>query len=210
MARSHSRVDEQPVKGPLRILWETIGCVFRGRTARQTPPSDNVTSLSQDVRISKWKRVAQRRRILEKKGGAGFTETEFKQLCEQYEGRCLCCGGRLDLTADHVVPLSKGGSHSIDNIQPLCKECNSRKHTLAVDFRKEDNRFSFFVSKSGRKRHILKAEKARTLCGLQAHTAIRFSDVSGELPLCRKCKWALHSELERLQIKTEEGSRQSA
>jgi len=192
MTRSNSRVDEQPVKGPLRILWETIGRVFRGRTARQTPPSDNVTSLSQDVRISKWKRAAQRRRILEKKGGAGFTETEFKQLCEQYGGRCLCCGGRLDL------------------IQPLCKECNSRKHTLAVDFRKEDNRFSFFVSKSGRKRHILKAEKARTLCGLQAHTAIRFSDVSGELPLCRKCKWALHSELERLQIKTEEGSRQSA
>ncbi len=154
---------------------------------------------------SKWQRAAQRRQILEREGVPGFTDTEFEELCRRYGGRCPCCGGRLDLTADHVSPLSKGGSHSIDNIQPLCKECNSQKHTLTVDFRKAENRFRFFVSKSGSKRHIVAGEEGRTICGLRAHKPLEFSEVSGELPLCRRCKWALRGELERLQTKVENG-----
>ena len=64
------------------------------------------------------------------------TKAEFQALCEYYGGVCLCCGRNCPLVADHVVPLDKGGSNSIGNIQPLCRSCNSRKSTKSIDYRK--------------------------------------------------------------------------
>ena len=31
------------------------------------------------------------------------------------------------------VPLSKGGSNSIDNMVPCCKKCNASKHTMSSE-----------------------------------------------------------------------------
>lgn len=52
-----------------------------------------------------------------------------------YGDRCLCCGSTVNLEADHVIPLCKGGKHSIDNMQPLCKSCNSSKNGKHIDYR---------------------------------------------------------------------------
>lgn len=40
---------------------------------------------------------------------------------------CLHCGTHVSLTIDHIVPVSKGGAHDDDNLQTLCRSCNSRK-----------------------------------------------------------------------------------
>ncbi|MDP9365893.1 MAG: HNH endonuclease [Chloroflexota bacterium] len=41
---------------------------------------------------------------------------------------CQYCGRQAgDLTIDHVVPKSKGGEHSWDNLVSACKPCNHRK-----------------------------------------------------------------------------------
>lgn len=66
------------------------------------------------------------------------TATEWRALKVCWGNRCLCCGvsGEVQtLATDHIVPLSRGGANTIDNIQPLCKSCNSRKGTKTIDYR---------------------------------------------------------------------------
>ena len=42
-------------------------------------------------------------------------------------GCCLRCGTTEDLTLDHIVPWSLGGSDDISNLQTLCRRCNASK-----------------------------------------------------------------------------------
>lgn len=52
-----------------------------------------------------------------------------RQVFERDAYRCLHCGSWEDLTVDHIVPESRGGSHDLDNLQTLCRPCNSSKQT---------------------------------------------------------------------------------
>jgi hypothetical protein len=82
------------------------------------------------------KAYKQNRRTKQSGAGGTFTSLEWKSLCKKYDYRCLCCNRRRKLTADHVIPVSKGGTSNISNIQPLCGPCNSRKHDGTTDFRR--------------------------------------------------------------------------
>lgn len=55
--------------------------------------------------------------------------------------RCHLCGGsirpgtpdhREELTLDHLVPVSKGGSHTLDNLAPAHHSCNSRRGSRSL------------------------------------------------------------------------------
>lgn len=67
--------------------------------------------------------------------GGSHTLQEWLDLCEKYDNRCLACGRKVKLTVDHIMPLIRGGTDDIDNIQPLCITCNSRKKTEYIDYR---------------------------------------------------------------------------
>lgn len=78
------------------------------------------------------------RRARKKGNGGSFTVQEWEKLKQFYNYTCLRCGRSepdTKLTVDHIVPLSKGGRNSIDNIQPLCLPCNCSKHDNTIDFR---------------------------------------------------------------------------
>ncbi len=41
--------------------------------------------------------------------------------------RCVRCGSHKQLCADHIVPEVKGGDATMDNLQTLCRPCNTKK-----------------------------------------------------------------------------------
>lgn len=53
-----------------------------------------------------------------------------RAVFERDGNRCAYCGrefGRADLTLDHVIPRSRGGRNSFDNVVTACGPCNFRK-----------------------------------------------------------------------------------
>lgn len=72
-----------------------------------------------------------------KKGAEGrFTVEQWEELLKLCDYKCLGCGSTKKLTRDHIVPLSKNGTNYIDNIQPLCHLCNTKKRELhSTDYR---------------------------------------------------------------------------
>lgn len=84
------------------------------------------------------RRIATPKRVVHKRGagsrGAAETrERRFikKQLINKQGAYCALCGKPLtrmeDITLDHIIPLSKGGTTIIDNCQLACLECNQKK-----------------------------------------------------------------------------------
>jgi hypothetical protein len=80
------------------------------------------------------------RRCAKHNNGGSYTVQEWVDLCNKYENKCLACGKTgVQLTADHIVPVSGGGSNYIYNIQPLCRSCNCSKSTKTIDYRNQSS-----------------------------------------------------------------------
>lgn len=53
-----------------------------------------------------------------------------KYIYKRDKFQCQGCGKKEDktqLNIDHIIPLAKGGSNDLSNLQTLCYQCNQRK-----------------------------------------------------------------------------------
>jgi len=76
-----------------------------------TMPFPSIVRLSVFVRVPHKKIILSRKNILRRDGH-----------------RCQFCGrGDLPLTVDHVIPLSRGGEDTWENLVCACVQCNNRK-----------------------------------------------------------------------------------
>ena len=67
-----------------------------------------------------------------------FTASQLFELLASTDYTCMSCGASIDdvvITVDHVVPVSRGGDNTINNIQILCKPCNQKKSDNSIDYR---------------------------------------------------------------------------
>jgi 5-methylcytosine-specific restriction endonuclease McrA len=105
--------------------------------------SESGKKQTREWRRKNIKRVLEynRKRILAKKGIVGFhTNKEWEDIKQKYDYKCYKCGITEEelkniwkgtkfnkLTKDHIIPLSKKGPDFIENIQPMCITCNTKK-----------------------------------------------------------------------------------
>lgn len=86
-----------------------------------------------DKKYVSWLKNKWHQRIKTAVGSHTFGEWETVKA--QYNWSCKNCDKmepEITLTQDHIIPLSKGGSNNIENIQPLCKKCNSIKSNKII------------------------------------------------------------------------------
>lgn len=74
--------------------------------------------------------------------GAGYQQGSLYQkklrefVFSKTKGRCAYCGAKAE-EIDHIVPRSKGGTDSVNNLTAACRACNERKSNLTLkDFGK--------------------------------------------------------------------------
>lgn len=81
-------------------------------------------------------RNRERQRKLRANGGRGVTAEEWQEMVDLCDNICIVPGCKgWPVTQDHVIPVSLGGLHEIENLQPICSPCNSRKGVQTIDYR---------------------------------------------------------------------------
>jgi hypothetical protein len=77
----------------------------------------------------------ERRPAVAARGMVSASSWNLEHLGRALGGACLSCGAPSDLAWDHVVPLALNGPHGLENLQRLCRPCNSRKGAVTREYR---------------------------------------------------------------------------
>ena len=82
-----------------------------------------------------YQRYSWRKRRAERMGVAivDLTSDQWWACLEYFGNRCAYCHEPLTEDGqDHIVPVSMGGNHTINNVVPACRSCNARKNSLSL------------------------------------------------------------------------------
>ena len=83
---------------------------------------DNPEQFREQSRIQ-----ANKRRALKQNCAAPLTGQEWDLILQEFNYLCFWCGALWE-EQEHIVALSKGGTHSKGNVVPSCADCNDKKY----------------------------------------------------------------------------------
>lgn len=81
------------------------------RSANSEYPLPLVIRLKSSVKYNPFRRV----------------ELNRKNVFKRDKNTCVYCGSKENLTVDHVLPKSRGGKSTWDNLVTACNRCNNKK-----------------------------------------------------------------------------------
>jgi 5-methylcytosine-specific restriction endonuclease McrA len=61
-----------------------------------------------------------------------LTDTQWEALLQRWGGCAYCGAVGVDLQRDCVLPISRGGRYTVDNVVPACASCNASKCNAEV------------------------------------------------------------------------------
>lgn len=84
-------------------------------------------------------------RLREARRKGVHTEADWNAILVRYGFRCVICGCRPEgrPCKDHIVPIYLGGSDAADNLQPLCRQCNTAKGSDDFNWARYRDEFGF-------------------------------------------------------------------
>lgn len=56
-----------------------------------------------------------------------LTVEQWSALCDAWRGCAYCGAVDVPLQKDCVLPISRGGRYTVDNVVPACRSCNTSK-----------------------------------------------------------------------------------
>lgn len=104
-----------------------IGDPWQSQLEAELVKRDESTSAQEKSRINGRIRSI---RLKAARAKGSHTEKMWEKLVASFDCRCVFCGvhmAAVEVQKDHILPIYQGGSDSIENLQPLCKKCNTAK-----------------------------------------------------------------------------------
>ena len=113
-------------------VWRLANLDYRREYTRQwyldNQESERARTGANSKAHPEWSQNSSARRRMATEAVSSLTPHEWKTILEVFSHACAYCL-RTDrkLSQDHVIAVSRGGGHTVENVVPACMPCNQRK-----------------------------------------------------------------------------------
>ena len=108
--------------------------LYRERNAEKVLESRRLWTRNRTATRPEYARMASAKRRARMMGNGYFqvTEKELAHVAHLYRNLCAYCQSNSIEHWDHVLPIARGGCHSIGNLLPSCQSCNQSKGSRTI------------------------------------------------------------------------------
>jgi hypothetical protein len=119
---------EVPWKRVMRVERQGNGIYLELSTKKANGHYDVPDPLMTEAMVDVLVRIDKRQLVMPSDAGSRHIPQDVKQtVWQRDQGKCVQCSATTYLEFDHIIPFSKGGASSVNNVQLLCRRCNLAK-----------------------------------------------------------------------------------